>query len=211
MTTDTNALAINETTEMIADFAGGSSGDVSMMIGVGVVKESDAVFFQYLGDQTEPAALMLPKGRPLTYMNNVTLTGISIAEDIGEFKATKLNIYLTTSQGRVTLITSGLNTIWSQCIINGLMGLFNEGMIYTPFKLETWKGNSKMKPCFGAIKVRGARVSDQMMYDQLTEARTDGNKAKVTAIMRDAVEILSTAVKVEATKVETEEVNEETF
>ena len=41
--------------------------DVAMMIGIGVVKESDAVFFQYLGDDQEPQALTNPRtGKPIT-------------------------------------------------------------------------------------------------------------------------------------------------
>lgn len=179
---------------IVAEFAGGSETSVDMMVGIGVLKDSDAVFFQYLGDSNEPAALMLQSGKPLTRMGNVTLTGVSVADDIGEFNATKLNVFLETSKGTTVLVTSGLTTIWSQCIINGLMALFNGGDLTCPFNLDTWKGNSKMKPCFGGIRVGDAKMSDNDLYEQLRDARTDGNKQLVESIMRDSVQILSHAL-----------------
>ena len=95
---------------LLAEFSGGAAGDVEMMIGIGLVKDSDAVFFQYMGEE-QTKALMLDSGKPLTRLGNVTLTGISIAEDVGEFKSTKLNLYLQSSQGRTIMLTSGLATI----------------------------------------------------------------------------------------------------
>lgn len=181
-------------TSIVAEFAGGSETSVDMMVGIGVLKDSDAVFFQYLGDSNEPAALMLQSGKPLTRMGNVTLTGVSVADDIGEFNATKLNVFLETSKGTTVLVTSGLTTIWSQCIINGLMALFNGGDLTCPFNLDTWKGNSKMKPCFGGIRVGDTKMSDNDLYEQLRDARTDGNKQLVESIMRDSVQILSHAL-----------------
>ena len=179
---------------LVADFAGGSESSVDRMIGIGVIKDSDAVFFQYLGESNEPAALMLPSGKPLTRMVNVTLTGISVADDIGEFNATKLNVFLESSKGTTVLVTSGLTTIWSQCIINGLMAMFNADDLTCPFNLDTWKGNSKMRPCFGGIRVGQVKMSDNDLYQQLTDARSDGNKQLVETIMRDSVQILSHAL-----------------
>ena len=127
-------------------------------------------------------------------MGNVTLTGVSIADDIGEYNATKLNVFLESSKGTTVLVTSGLTTIWSQCIINGLMAMFNGGDLTCPFNLDTWKGNSKMKPCFGGIRVGQAKMSDNDLYEQLRDARTDGNKQLVETIMRDSVQILSHAL-----------------
>jgi hypothetical protein len=189
-----STATIDPAAALVAEFAGGSDSSVDMMVGIGVLKDSDAVFFQYLGDTNEPAALMLQSGKPLTRMGNVTLTGISVADDIGEFNATKLNVFLETSKGTTVLVTSGLTTIWSQCIINGLMAMFNGGDLTCPFNLDTWKGNSKMKPCFGGIRVGQAKMSDNDLYQQLTEARTDGNKQLVETIMRDSVQILSHAL-----------------
>ena len=82
------------------EFAGGQQSTVDMMIGVGLVKDSEAVFFQYTGEDANSAALMLPSGKPLTRLANVKLAGIDIAKDVGEFNSTKLNLYLESSQGQ---------------------------------------------------------------------------------------------------------------
>ena len=189
----TSALSV-DTTSVLAEFAGGQSSDIAMMIGIGLVKDSEAVFFQYVGDEQTPQALMLPSGKPLTRMGNVRLAGISIAEDIGEFKSTKLNLILESNAGNQIMMTSGLTTIWSQCVITALMGMFNSYDLETPFQLDTWKGTSKMRPCFAAIRCEGQKISDQMLYDQLRDARADRDNAKVQSIMRDSVEILAAAI-----------------
>ena len=191
----TSTLNAPSTSALVADFAGGASSDVEMMIGIGLVKDSDAVFFQYIGEDNEPNALVLPSGKPLTRLSNVVLTGVSVAEDIGEFSATKLNIFLESSAGRTVLVTSGLTTIWSQCVLNGLMAMFDGGDITCPFSLDTWKGNSKMKPCFAAIRVGQTKLRSDDLYNQLADARSDGDKARVEQIMRDTAEILGAAVK----------------
>ena len=182
------------TSELVAEFAGGAASDVAMMIGIGLVKDTDAVFFQYQGEGVEPMALVQNSGRPLTSLKNVKLTGISIAEDVGEFNSTKLNIILESSRGVSVLVTSGLTTIWSQCIVNGLMALFQGGDLTCPFNLDTWKGTSKMKPCFGAIKVNNVGMKCADLYERLSDARSDGNKQLVESILRDAVEVLSHAL-----------------
>ena len=130
---------------------------------------------------------MMPSGRPLTRLANVTLAGIDIADDIGEFKSTKLNLFLQSSQGRVVMLTSGLTTIWSQCVLNGLMGLYHSYDLNTPMQLDSWKGTSKMRPCFAAIRCEGAKVSDQELYEMLTEARGDRDTVKVEQLCRNAV------------------------
>lgn len=191
----------NATSALVADFAGGATSDVEMMIGIGLVKDSDAVFFQYLGDDAEPAALMLQSGKPLTRLSNVVLTGLSVADDIGEFNATKLNVFLESSAGRTVLVTSGLQTIWSQCVITGLMAMFDGEDITCPFNLDTWKGNSKMKPCFAAIRVGQAKMSSTDLYEQLRDARTDGDKTKVMQLMRDSVDIIGHALRGEPVNV----------
>jgi hypothetical protein len=189
----TSALSTDLASSVVAEL-GGSSSDVEMMIGVGLVKDSDAVFFQYLGEEQQPQALVLPSGKPCTRMANVRLASISIADEVGEFNSTKLNLTIETSAGRKLLLTSGLTTLWSQCIITSLMGLFNSYNLDAPFQIDTWKGTSKMRPCFGAIRQEGAKVTDQMMYDQLRDLRADGAKDKLVATLRDAVEILNNAV-----------------
>ena len=183
-------LATYDNAALVTEFAGGTSTDVSMMIGIGLVKDSEAVFFQYLGDEQTPSALMMPSGRPLTRLANVTLAGIDVADDIGEFKSTKLNLFLQSSQGRVVMLTSGLTTIWSQCVLNALMGLYNSYDLDTPFQLDSWKGTSKMRPCFAAVRIGSQKVSDQELYNMLTDARSDGDRAKVEQLLRNAVSII---------------------
>jgi hypothetical protein len=187
---------LQDNTAIVSDLvAGGQQSDVSMMIGVGVNKDSDAVFFMYRGDDQEPVALTIPtSGKPLTRLGNVKVTGINIAEDIGTFKSTKLNLFLTTNSGTVILVTSGLTTLWSQCVLTGLMGAFETGNLEFALTLDTWKGTSKMKPCFAAIRSGDLKMSDTDLYEQLKEARADRDNKKVETILRDSVSILSHAV-----------------
>lgn len=187
---------LQDNTAIVSDLvAGGQQSDVSMMIGVGVNKDSDAVFFMYRGDDQEPVALTVPtSGKPLTRLGNVKVTGINIAEDIGTFKSTKLNLFLTTNSGTVILVTSGLTTLWSQCVLTGLMGAFETGNLEFALTLDTWKGTSKMKPCFAAIRSGDLKMSDTDLYEQLKEARADRDNKKVETILRDSVSILSHAV-----------------
>ena len=198
-------------TSVLTEFAGGSGmeQDIAMMIGVGVVKDSDAVFFQYLGNEQEPAALTIPtNGKPLTTLRNVRLVGIDIAEDIGTFKATKLNLFLESNQGNVVMLTAGLQTLWSQCIVTALSGLYQSYDLNTSFNLNSWKGTSMMRPCFASIKIGQEKISDQMLYDQLRELRADQANDKVLAVMRDSVSILKAALAggdVDAVSVEVSE------
>ena len=124
------------------------------------------------------------------------LVGVDIAEDIGEFKSTKLNVYLESSAGNVVLVTSGLTTHWSQAVMTALMGLYNSYDLDTRFTLNSWKGTSKMKPCFANVKIGEAKVSDQMLYDQLSELRADRASDKILTVMRDSVDILRHALGV---------------
>ena len=192
----TTAITSVDNSALLAEFSGGSSTDVSMMIGIGLVKDSEAVLFQYLGDEQTPSALMLPSGRPLTRLANVTLVGIDIADDIGEFKSTKLNLFLQSTQGRVVMLTSGLTTIWSQCVLTSLMGLYHSYDLNTAFQLDSWKGNSKMRPCFSAIRIGQQKVSDQELYDLLTNARGDRDSVKVEQLCRNAVQMLRSGLGV---------------
>lgn len=209
----TSAITVNNSS-VLSEFTGGQASDIAMMIGIGLVKDSDAVFFQYLGEEQTPSALTLPSGKPLTRLANVRLADISVADGIGEFNSTKLNIVLESSAGKQILLTSGLTTIWSQCVITSLMGMFNAYSIDQSFDLDTWKGTSKMRPCFAAMRCGGVKVSDQMMYDQLRDLRADRATDKLITVMRDAVEILHQAASplpVDVAIVETEETNTEEF
>ena len=58
---ETNTLSV-QTREILSEFTGGSASNVEMMIGIGLVKDTEAVFFQYLDNDAAPQALVLPSG-----------------------------------------------------------------------------------------------------------------------------------------------------
>ena len=74
------------------------------------------------------------------------------------------------------------------------MGLFNSYNVDEPFTLDTWKGTSKMRPCFAALRQGGVKISNQMMYDQLRDLRLDGNSKKLLEVMRDAVNVINASL-----------------
>ena len=158
------------------------------------MKDSEAVYFQYLGEERAPAALTMPSGKPCTRMANITLAGVAIADGIGAENATKLNLIVETSAGRRLLLTSGIQTWWSQSLIQGLMGLFSSYNIDAPFTLDSYKGKTGRRPVFCSVRQAGAVVKDQMLYDQLGELRRDRAWDKYEAAIRDSVEILNQAV-----------------
>ena len=184
--------------ELVSQLSGDSltPENVCMMIGIGTDKDSPAVFFQYLGEKNYKA-LMLPNGKPLTSLINVRLQGLSVADGVGEFESTKLNLFLATTEGNVVMLTSGLNTYWSQCVLTGLMALADEDLLNETIKLDTWKGTSKMQPCFAAIHVNGKKYSEKSLYEQLAELRSmkgkDERNAAMAACLRQAVDIISTS------------------
>ena len=193
----TSLVASEFVSELIAD----QPSSVDMMIGIGLVKDTDAVYFQYLGEEQPPTALMLPSGKPCTNLPHVTLTGIEIAEDIGEFKATKLNVFITSTSGTTVLLTSGLFTMWSQCMITALMGVFGEYALNAPITIQTYRGKAGMRPCFAAIRQGPTKMSDTATYEALRDARSDRDKDLVERIMRDSVALLQGALGIEHTSV----------
>jgi len=212
--TSTLATTDNITGQILAEFTGGSTSDVAMMIGIGLVKDSDHVYFHYVGDEQPAQALSYPSGKPVTSMKNVRLNGIEVIDGFGEFSSTKINLFLESSAGTIVMLTAGLQTIWSQCLITGLMGLVGEGKLDDAFSLDTWKGTSKMRPCFAAIRCDDVKMTDQMTYDLLSDARSDGNKVKTIAIMRDFVNNIKGALTggpVEETVVTVDPAAEELF
>ena len=179
---------------IVAELSGSSDVQVDMMIGIGLVKDSDAVYFQYLGEEKQPAALTLPSGKPCTRMANVRVTGITIVEGVGSFKATKINLFLETTAGRTIMLTSGIQSWWTQCVIQGLMGMFNAYALDTPFTLDSYRGKAGLKPVFATIRQGGKAVSDQHMYQQMGDLRRDKASDKIEACVRDAVAILGAAL-----------------
>ena len=191
MTISMNSAA--DTAAIVAEFGGSSQQSVDIMIGVGVVKDSEAVFFQYVGDD-QTSALVQPSGKPVTRIGNVQLTGLSIADNVyaeAGFSGDKLNVFVTTQQGRTVMLTSGLTTIWSQCLITSLQGLAEEGGLDHMIAIDTWKGNSKMKPCFAAVRDGQRKVSSNELYQALADARSDRDREKTEQLMRDAVEVIN--------------------
>ncbi len=193
MTVISTANPSVDTASIVAEFGGQASQSVDIMIGVGLVKDSEAVYFQYVGDE-QKVALMDNTGKPVSRIGNVRLTGLSIVDDIyadAGFSGSKLNIFLETQNSRSVMLTSGLSTIWSQCLMTCLMGLYRTGSLDHLIAIDTWKGTSKMKPCFAAVRDGSIKVTDNEMYQALTEARGDKDKLKTDALMRDAVEVIN--------------------
>ena len=196
-----------DTSAIVAELGGQSSTEVSVMIGIGLVKDSDAVYFQYVGDD-KTQALVKDNGTPLTRISPVRFTGVSIADDVYQgsgFSGNKLNVFFETQQQRVVMLTAGLTTIWSQCILGGLMGLYASGSLDSLISVETWKGNSKMKPCFAGIRNNGLKVTDETLKAALNDARSDRDSQKVEQILRDTVDVLSAAISTEAVEVAVEQ------
>ena len=174
---------------LLSELSGGNAPQVDYMFGIGLVKESDAVYFQYLGDDSKEA-LVYENGKPVTRFPNVRITGLSIGEGIGEFNQTKLNVFIETQQGSSIMLTSGLTTLWSKCIITGLMGLFVQDSLNSIINIDTWKGTSKLKPCFAAVRNNGIKVVNEEIKEQINQA----DKAEKEQIIRDCVALISEAV-----------------
>ena len=189
----TQTISAPDTAAIVAELGGQSTTEVSVMIGIGLVKDSDAVYFQYVGDD-KTQALVKDNGTPLTRISPVRFKGVSIADDIYKdagFQGSKLNVFFETQQQRTVMLTAGLTTIWSQCILSGLMGLLETGSIDSLVSVDTWKGNSKMKPCFAGIRNNGMKIVSEELKSLLSEARADRDKVKVDTLIRNAVEALS--------------------
>ena len=178
--------ANNDVNALVADV---SSGDVTVdfMFGVGLVKDSEAVFFQYVGESGTPQALVQTNGKPVTRIGNVYLTGISIVENFGEFNQTKLNVFLKTQQGASVMLTSGLTTIWSQCLLTSLQGLVNANAVSSLISIDSWKGTTKMRPCFAAIRNGQTKVTCNDTYSLFADARAARDAQAKETIARNVV------------------------
>jgi len=193
MTVISTANPTADTSALVAELGGQASQSVDFMIGVGLVKDSDAVFFQYKGDE-QKTALMEASGKPCTRIGQVFLTGLTIIDNVYEdagFSGSKLNVFLETQSGKTLMLTSGLATIWSQCLMTCLMGLCDSDALDHLITIDTWKGTSKMRPCFAAVRDGAVKVTHNETYQALADARTDRDKAKTDAIMRGSVELIS--------------------
>jgi hypothetical protein len=209
MTIVSTAALSTSTSAIVSEFSGGSSSNVAMFIGIGLVKDSDAVFFQYQNEGEQPVALLQPSGKHLSTLANVTLVDVSLYEPKDEYNTLKVNITLESSSGTQVMVTSGLTTFWSQSVVGGLLAMLKGGDVTCPFNLDTWRGSKgKIKPCFGAVKINRESMRNDEIYNALVDARADGNKQLVETIMRDAVDVLSAALKVTPAIVSLDEVTE---
>jgi len=162
-----------DSSAIVADLvSGGEAPEINMMIGIGVVKESEAVLFHYIGNDEKPVALMTKAGKPLTRLANVKLIDINIVTGIGTENATKLNVILELHSGNKILVTSGIQTWWSMCVISGLYGLLQNGMITESFNLDSYRGNLGRKPIFASIRC-GLVYSDKELYEILNADRKE--------------------------------------
>ena len=197
MTIVSTAALATSTSAIVSEFTGGSSSNVAMFIGIGLVKDSDAVYFQYQNEGEQPVALLQPSGKHLSSLCNVTLIDVSIYEPGDEYNTLKVNITLESSAGTQVMVTSGLTTYWSQSVIGGLLAMLHGGDVTCPFNLDTWRGSvGKIRPCFGGVKINGQMMRNDELYTALVDARADGNKQLVETIMRDAVQVLNAALNV---------------
>jgi len=190
-------MTIANPASIISEFTGGLSApvDYDLLIGVGVMKESDAVFFFY--KDSKPIALLnQANGKPLQSFKNVVCYGIEIVHDIGTFKASKLNLKLRGPGGIKLCFTSGVETMWSQAVVTALMGIMGSTMydFNTPFTFWSKRGDQGMRPSFANIYLDGERVSDTHMYEQLRDLRSDRDKEGIIASVTDAVQILSAEI-----------------
>ena len=206
MTIVSTAALTSSASSIVSEFSGGQPSNVAMTIGIGLVKDSDSVFFRYADEAGEqPIALLTATGRPLTTLGNVTLVDVGLYEPGDEYNTLKLNLTLQSSAGTQVLVTAGLTTFWSMSVIGGLLEMLRGGDLTCPFNLDTWKGNKgKIKPCFGAVKISGQTMRNDDLYNSLTDARSDGNKKRVESIMRDSVSLLQGALNINTVDVAVE-------
>ena len=190
-----NAIVVNNAESILAEFAGGSTGTVDMMIGIGLVKDSQAVYFQYMGEGQPPQALMLPNnGKPLRNLYNVTLVNLQIEENVGEFNQTKLNIDLLTNGGKVMRLTSGLTTLWSQSALTCINGLYASYDLSSTINFSSYYGNSARRPAYASLSIGRTKVTDDDMYTALAEARADKDNERKETILRDIVSVVGAAL-----------------
>ena len=162
-----------DSSTIVADLvSGGEAPEIKYMIGVGVVKDSEAVLFYYIGNDEQPIPLMTKTGKPLTRLSNVNLVDVNVVTGIGTENATKLNVILEIENGNKILVTSGIQTWWSMCVISGLYGLFQNGMITESFSLDSYRGNIGRKPIFASIRCGGV-YSDKELYEILNADRKE--------------------------------------
>ena len=86
--------------------------------------------------------------------------------------------------------------MWSQAVVTALMGIMGSTMydFNTPFTFWSKRGDQGMRPSFANIYLDSERVSDNHMYEQLRDLRSDRDKEGIIRSVTDAVEILSAEI-----------------
>ena len=74
------------------------------------------------------------------------------------------------------------------------MGLYAAGSLEHLIAVNSWKGNTKMKPCFCAVYDGRVKMTDNETYQALADARSDRDKEKVEAIVRDSISVINAAI-----------------
>jgi hypothetical protein len=202
-----------DSSAIVADLvSGGEAPEINMMIGIGVVKESEAVLFHYIGNDEKPVALMTKAGKPLQRIGSVKLIDVDIVTGIGTENATKLNITVESNKGTKILVTSGIQTWWSTCVISGLYGMFQNGMLSELFNIDSYRGTMGRKPIFASIR-SGQIYSDKDLYAILKSDRTEkaweSYELSMSSIVTTLKDALNTTTEpdtsVEAVDVQVEE------
>ena len=185
-----------ESSAIVAELvSGGEAPEINMMIGVGVVKDSEAVLFHYVGKEELPQALIHPStGNPFKRLSNVKLVGLDIAKNIGTENATKLNVILELGNGNKVLVTSGIQTWWSQCVMAGLFGLFQNGLLTESFNLDSYRGKTGRRPIFASIRCADV-YSDKELYAILMADRRSKAWKSYEQTMATFVSDLNKALK----------------
>ena len=138
----TTSAITTDTASLVAELGGSSDTTVDFMFGIGNVKDSDAVYLQYLGDD-QLQALVTASGRPQTRIGNVFLTGLTIADDVYKeagFKGNKLNVYLMTQSGKTVMLTAGLTTIWSGVGVSVSRSISQRALLLAPSRDSALQG-----------------------------------------------------------------------
>ncbi len=181
---------------LVAELGGSSHDAVDYMIGIGLIKDSEAVYFQYAGDDNK-VALMQPNGKPVTRIGPVLVTGITVKDNAyadSGFQGDKVNVFLQTQSGLNLMITTGLTTMWAQCFVTALMGMFAADCLNSLVNVDTYKGSSKLGVYFANVRNNGNKMTSNALYEDFAAARADRDKALVEKLMRDSIAVVNTAL-----------------
>ena len=58
-----------------------------------------------------------------------------------------------------------------------------------------------MRPCFAGIRINGEKITDDILYNKLADARADKDYKKTEELLRGVVTLVKTALSVEDVEV----------